>query len=443
MHTEINSAVQDELPPTPAAHTNIPSTRCILWDAMWGLGFVVLMLILKLGFETFAWETAEHLEDFTEAHLQRQLVGYDAGVPLSAVVVDLGSLLPVPDPNGEPVTPTEELIKVIETIVAARPSGIAIDIDFSSANGKPKHPDHPKFIEACLRISKTSGVPIFLGVNDAATSPEHDWLIGDENAVLAAGMEGSNRAFRMQYSFAVHGHKVLKGFGASLAEAHGESAPASVAWFGWALEVLEHRHVREEGVDIEIADYIPDFSPVQRLVDTTIHTLRPDALSDMREQLTKKMVFIGDAQHASDKFALHDLMMEPVGGVYLHACAALTPSNGYLWQLSHTGRLLMDLLLGASILLLVTVARIAARLSKKSCVIDHHFLNKVLTIFAIVLIWCIAMLFLNQLRLIWTDFPVLCASIALHGPFHHLASRCWKTIKKWFVTRLFAQPATH
>ena len=160
------------------------------------LGAIVLGLVLAVAMEkTYVGRL---LGQMTYQLLQHQLSVPGAAVELPISVVDIHGLVPNPYGSthpGIPVTPRPNLQDLIEAILAHRPRGIAVDIDFAPDEEKKfLAVQDPEFLDYCLEKSRdaTLSTRIRVGIERTLHAQPKDWLRDEKYQRLAGNIASSD-----------------------------------------------------------------------------------------------------------------------------------------------------------------------------------------------------------------------------------------------------------
>jgi hypothetical protein len=222
--------------------------------------------------------------------------------------------------------------------------------------------------------------------------------------------------------------------GAALAQFK-PSAPNPL--LSWAFERISERKV---DADYRVGESLVDFGPVLAIRDSAIRIDGPQeggaamenwpeiigpVMDSHEASLKDRIVIIGDIDDppgGGDGFVIPGPGSDTVTpGALVHACAANTLLSGPLCEITGPGRLVLDLLLSAGILGAMTAACLCAIHSDRE--VNISLLHGVLNGAAIAVVFLIGVVVVKTSRVIWNDFLLVIAVIALHRPGEHLAHR--------------------
>ncbi len=441
---------------------HIPKTRASEGYRWRDLGIEVIfgaVTLFAITLAKLAWDGSDlgrRFETFVETELQRKL-SWDQGTDdLGAVVVDIKNISKQAV-DGQMTTDPDELFLLVQEIIDAKPLAVAVDVDFGpKTEGPLKHPKHSQFFKECLRLSHSSGVPIYLGVYDSQNGKPKDWLGDEEFIDLAAGMVVPHPSYRVQW-WRDAGHGRLESISSKLARAYGANQPPTVRGWAWALETEMENHVTSfDGKQVKVGEIIYDSSPLNRLISGTIEApLQRSTRETSAKLFTQstarrflgKMVLLGDGQFSAvDKYPLpsmdlvnNDADSNPwaVPGVYIHACGALTPIKGYLWSLTHWGRIAVDFAIGLGAMATIWLLQTTILLSRAGKRVNEKFVNHIMTVLVLGLVFSVSYIFLKEWRLVWVDFPVVALAVLFHRSIHHWIEPSVMKGIRWFNTNLF------
>jgi CHASE2 domain-containing sensor protein len=406
-------------------------------EALTGLFFAALILGAKLLIEHTRF--GQQLDAISYNLLQLRLASEHAPVKL----IDISELRPAPfDVDGQTgiATPREPLRAMIEALTqkeGARPKAIGVDIDFSPEGDQYVHPRDPEFFQFCLDTSERTGVPIYLGVGRTNTRPAEDWLGGEEYQRLAADVSiPMDRRKVVRWVKAGEDGQRLMSMSVLLADAYARGAGQdSRGWWGRVHNALlgrleESRLVESVGEKelapgLQVGEFLVDFSPLDRLKETKLRTANPAVVADQAEQFKGKVVLLGDAtvDKAEDPFPVPG-RDEYFSGVYLHACAVNTLVAAPLYEVTHKGRVVIDVILSAGVILAVALVGLyfAGRTERK---VASHRLKGLLIVFAVLAALAVGVLFVRVTRLMWSDFILALGMLAMHPSIEKRLHGLW------------------
>lgn len=428
-------------PPAATGEPAAPATRGrrlrkLMWDVLTGVIFAALILSIKLLIEHSRF--GEELDAMSYNLLQVRLTSDRVPVKL----LDISDLRPEPfnvDGQVGIATPRHTLQQLIEALVqdpGARPKAIGIDIDFSPEDTQYIHPDDPEFFQFCLDTAARTRVPIFLGVQRTNTKPPEDWLGGEEYQSLAADLSiPSDRRKVLRWVKAGEGGQRLASFSAALADTYAARTPEQSG--GWwrlrnsLLDRLEGAHLVEKTSEktlapgLEVGEFLVDFSSLDRLSETKLHTVNPIVVKDQAEQFKGKVVLLGDAtsEKAEDRFTVPG-REGYFPGVYLHAAAATTLIDSPLYEVTHEGRVVIDLLLSGVVILGAALVSFfcAGRSARR---VDSHRLQWWLILVVVVAAMALGVLLVRLSRVMWSDFILALGMLAIHPSVEERVKRVW------------------
>jgi hypothetical protein len=146
-------------------------------------------------------------------------------------------------------------------------------------------------------------------------------------------------------------------------------------------------------------------------------------VSDQGWLLRDKVALVGDATlgKSSDNFVIPD-RQEPFPGIYVHACAAYTLIGAPLYELTGTGRWVIDLLL--SLLVFGPVALVRLRYGDgTSQALSARGLESIMRWLAVALAVLGGTVLVRTTRLMWADFMLVAAGLLLHPSAERFAER--------------------
>lgn len=155
------------------------------------IGLLVTVLLTSAIKYAESTRPGKDAEKWLFANLQRLLPSFSEDLPV--LVVDTSRI-----PGGkDQVTSREALKQTLTAIVAQRPAGVGVDIDFSPDVDGWQLDDDPKFFDFCLALTKESGVPIYLGVYRTIGENSDTWLGSAKYKGLAAALRAENDTMRL------------------------------------------------------------------------------------------------------------------------------------------------------------------------------------------------------------------------------------------------------
>ena len=385
-------------------------------------GLIVTAVILcgKFVLEHFSLYQAHQLASYSWLQSQLQPPRTRASLPI--VLIDINKLEPkIEEVNGKKfsVTPRSELLSLISAVAAQEPKVIGVDIDFATNEfGYPGLERDPPFFRSLLSLKKT--VPIFLGIGRSHGKHPSKWLGDPEFQGLAADLVSPEDQRKMYQWVEVAGNpSAASGRGPSLsgalAEAFAEPQWEPPGLIRWAL-IRDHEEQIEP--NIKASEFLVDFSAVQTFQDMRITTIDPKVIADFNWALKGKVVLIGDGvtSYSRDTFYLPTLSHpKPVPGIYKHASATYTLIMAPLYELTRSGRLVVDFFLSLFVLvLLALLRRFFARHTSNRLAEETAML--LLTILVSIGVFFVGVLFVHYTRTIWDDFLFVIFALFIHSP---------------------------
>lgn len=391
--------------------------RLALRDVVKGILFTALICLLQLAF------------GHTRAGRALELGGYEFiqgrltfdRVPVYVVdITDLKPATVVVDGKPYTATPREELRNIIAAVVEQRPRAVGVDIDFSPDDDGFITPLDPDFFRFCA----SQRVPLFLGIHRTLALPPAAWLGGEEFEPSAAAIILPNDKRKVpkwiQTGEQSEPGRTLSG---ALAGAYGESHCRGAEWLaraGLAEQVSEHEFESGGGA----GEVTVDYSPLEKLVeDRTLHTKNPDVIRDQGRLLRDQIVLIGDAGAPRGR----DYCQVPgrgqkVPGVYCHACAAYTMAYAPLYELTTRGRVTLDLLLSAAVVVALALIRLHS-LRRGRGEVSVRRVRGFLTLLVVAAAFVVGVLFVRQTCVVWNDFILALGALVLHPSIEHRLER--------------------
>ena len=336
------------------------------------------------------------------------------------------------------VTPRDPLKEIVVELLEHNPLCIGIDIDFSPDESKDKdgkkiwsykHPKDGEWMRNLAKQAADKDVPIFFGVGRGRWRDAEGWL-GDlelmDNAACIFLYDERDRR-KIPWGFkAEHGTATLPGMGAALGRRLRPAVPADGHEGGWLLETftgfdapdLSHPQAPPYG---QVTEFLIDFGPMQALMNNRVRrAITAETIKSNEEIIDGKVVILGRVRRgeATDTFNIWYINRAPVAGVFLHACAALTPGFGWLREFTHTGRLLIDIGISGALLFIVTIL---------CCYYKHRYPGErvnaraghvLFTFLAICLVVVGGYSLARYANIMWTDFLLVALALALHRPVH-------------------------
>lgn len=413
---------------------------------------VILTLALITGKDLFEkTRYGGYLEDLARDWLEYRLAINRDGRPTKIVVVDISNFSPV---AKHPYTSRTALRQLIDAVSTRPLRSIGLDVNFSAENGEPFFvPDEdPTFFNYCLKKKKEikNGL-LFVGISNSVVRGPERALGSIEYLPLAAyidhpNSEGFGASAEMDESIEV---PYISDKGGTLYQSYRSLAAALAnqqnAKESWLTKWIEYTHlvpypVQETATDsfnIRHRRFVVDFSRIDDLETGAI--LAPADPKDLTSLKTDNRlggnvnVLIGRGENAddSDRFAVPG-HTKHYPGVFLHACALYTllAKENRLRLMTTWGRRWFDAVVSFFIFFPILVLRWYYN-SRKDEVAAHR-LNKILTWFAIVVLFVVGVWMVNRTRIFWEDFPLVMVALLLHSRLEHHA----ETLAPGLVRRL-------
>lgn len=415
------------------------------WQLADGILFIGAIVILKLLVELhpLVRERQAGMMMTLQERLQERRDGYD----LPVVVFDISAIPRVQQGPGLKVTPREPLLALLEALAEtnAPPRAVAIDIDFSALNGASElgilgrlsmlnMPLDAELFRKARELTH-AGMPVYLGVGREVFAPPGQWLPAGADRENAGGMLLGSVPWRMPMGTGAppefpawrprhEAGELLPGLGERLGRVltprRATPATEQKGWRKLASNVIpvhlrEGQHVFERTMNL---------SHLAALRDSRVPVLPGEEKTAVRvaaERLPKSVVLIGDGvpQDARDRVRVPGFQGHELAGIYFHACAALTPMLGDLYELTSLGRLLADVALALAVLGIVSLIcaahdeKVAGRRLRPGAV---HWL---VTGIAAVFVWVAGYWVVPYTRLLWIDFDLVALVLLLHRPFEY------------------------
>lgn len=410
----------------------------ILVDMWKGFLFTLLLLGVIVWFEKTP--PGEYLQRMAYSLLQLRLFSVEASRDqLPVAVVDITNLetedFKIDGRTGR-VTPRDKLFQIIKAVAEQGAASVAVDIDFSPDEYGYKYPRDPEFFNNCLKVQKETGVPIFLGAARMQFHPWKYWLGAPEYKSLAANImiPVSDGKRMMRWTRTEDDSEQGPTLSAALASGFNNRKKKSEPpkWVTWAVEQVSEREL--EG-GLEVGEFLVDYSPLEIIETMRIKTKIPTTISDQKHLLEGKMVLIGDGtrHEATDTFSVPG-RIEPIPGIYLHACAAYTLIKAPLYEFTHAVRLSIDVAL--SVVIIATIAVIRLRYKDR---VRAPRLQRLLTYLVAAVAFIVGVVFVRMTRLMWDDFILVIAALMLHPAAERAAKKGWRLMKNLVQWMLFGQ----
>jgi len=417
-------------------------------DILKGVVFIAIAFGIKLAIEHTT--VGQQMQWMSYNLLQLQLPS--ASLPVT--IVDISDLPAKDTPVGAEMvtaTPRDTLKELLNAIAEQRPKAIGIDIDFSPDEGQLL-PDDPQFFQHCLDLREKNGVPVFLGVHRTIAEPSEKWLGERKFEPLAANILIPNDSKRMLNLMTVHEgnafvseeekSKPSRSMSALLAGAYGEGD--TTPWIHGLLTqsgLVERFTEREIAENLSVQDFPIDYGSVDDIIPIHYDTVLQRSRND--KPFAGKLVLIGDATlgTATDTFVI-PARNKPYPGVFLHASAAYTLIKAPLYDLTHSGHIILDLLLSGIVLLGVVLIKFRYKQieMREAAAEKARGLLTLLVVFAGIVI---GVVFVRTTRVLWDDFFLALILLVFHPSIEHHGEKLWAWIKRRILHLGNRLPAGH
>jgi len=412
--------------------TEHPKRSNVVRDLVVGIGIAVLIALVKTIVEPTLFGRDIDLVGYQYVQRALRLFRGDSDrQPIKVAVLDISELQTAPHEvygANKPITPRDKLTDVVHALLDAHPLAIGIDINFAPYESDDfLSPSDKLFFDDCLEIWETHGIPVVVGLNWSDAG--EDWrrpetLIENRRYHKLLGWIHVSNSTRTIPASISDGDWKLPSLSWALAtQALGASDPRSSG--SWFAEPLSKRRLRSATIE----SFPVDYSPLVQLRKSKHKAIDPVAIRAMRDEFVSKIVLVGNASGARDTFLVPP-EIEPVAGVYLHACAANTIATSPMYELTHLGRFVIDVAI--VIIALVTVLALkwgysGAKSRRGSSVpaarmvaADRVF--RFLTAVGLISV-CVWLVF--YWRVLWSDFLLVGIFIAFHKQIEHVLVRAW------------------
>lgn len=407
---------------TPVMPGRQVSPKSVRRDFAGALLFTLALLAAKSLTERTVF--GEHVELMTYNLLQHRLLSTRPNEDLPVIIVDISDLETVSPPgstDAPKVTSRVALQHLVQAMAEQWPRAIGIDIDFSPDPHGYVTPHDPEFFQFCLDLEAKTHVPIFLGVERSLTLPPDVWLGNEDYRELATSIvipRDSKKMLRwIQIGASASRRPTMS---AALAGTFQHSNYKLPEWLGWAVE---HTSEKRLSGDMSVGEFLIDYSSLEALERERLRTKNPVVVSDQGWLLRDKVALVGDATlgKSSDNFVIPD-RQEPFPGIYVHACAAYTLIGAPLYELTGTGRWVIDLLL--SLLVFGPVALVRLRYGDgTSQALSARGLESIMRWLAVMLAVLGGVVLVRTTRLMWDDFMLVAVALLLHPSAERFAKR--------------------
>ena len=400
----------------------------ILRDTVVSVFLIFALLGAKLWFEGTTIGSA--LESLGFAELQRRLIPAGLTPQPTVALIDISGIQRekwTRDGKSGECTPRNKLLSVLAALTTTRPRVIAVDIDFSPFEDGPVHPDDPVFFTTIMELAKKSGVPIFLGVDRQRFAGQEKWMGQAEFSNLAAAIaipEAPDSRYYLRWIRGTGQSEALPSMSLVLARREAESEHVDHGPLHHYVQASQLRGGSDStGRSGEMSWALNNYSALSGLKLEQIAATEPETILENAARFANRSVVVGDVQNfqGHDHFDIGLIHPEDLPGVFLHACGAATAQSPPLLELTHRGRVALDLIIAAVLVGLITVIRSCVALRSGSDVADSDRLFRRLVAWAIVLCVVFAAGFIQTTHVMWTDFVCVVLALVAHLVFHHPA----------------------
>ena len=393
---------------------------------------VVVLIFALLGAKLWFEQTTigSAVESLGFAELQRRLIPSGLMPQPKVALVDISGIRPekwARDGKSGECTPRSKVLSVIAALVTTRPRVIAVDIDFSPFEDGPVHPDDLTFFGAVMEMGRNSSVPIFLGVDRQRFSGRDKWLGGPEFSKLAAAIaipEAPDSRYYLRWVLGDGQPEALPSMSLAVAGRVSEAGHDDHNSLHQYVQASQMRAgAAPGGHSGQMSWALTNYSELSGLQLEQIAATVPETILENAPRFRDRAVIVGDVQNfqGHDHFDIGLLHPDDLPGVFLHACGAATAQAPPLLELTHHGRIALDLIIAALLVGLITLIRICIALRSGSDVADSDRLFRRLVAWAIVICVVFAVGFIQKTHVMWTDFICVVLALVAHLVFHHPA----------------------
>lgn len=424
--------------------------------------FGVICIVFLIGLK----KILEHTALVRQAHqamyeyLQLRLTdALKADVPLPVTIVDISTL---------PIDDRKTLEGVIDKLATRyHPRAIGVDIDFSPGQDNQWLTNYdPMFFNGCLAITKNSHIPIYLGVSRRCADPPDMRLGAHDYAALAASIAApkgdSKRMFRW---LQVNNHDTSKltkfeSLSSRLADRrqHHLAGPVShpkksketpqgysqrfIDYFHLLPTHVVHFFVRDYSDEelipvkgIATESFLVNYAPLERLQHERIPYKELSNPAKDYCYLYDQVILIGDAKPGSsldENYVIPNRHEMGYPGVYVHACATYTLLTAKLYGLTSWGEIALDTLLALCIImviLLVQRKKYHRQTAEQTEYFEEH-IHPLVTWGIIIISFLLCLIFVNQTKIMWDDFPLVILGLFAHRPLDILFRGAYKQIRR-------------
>lgn len=414
-----------------------PTQAISIWKKALG-ALVMTLVMMLLTYCVGLTDLGQRLRVFAYDYMQNRLTLSTGAPPISVVVVDTSDIPVLERPRGTTApdwqvrhTDYEKLRKRIQDVAARMPKAIGVDFDLSEvadlSGFGPTELD--SFKSYCLKL-KSSGIPVYLGVNRTAREKPSSWLSGDKYISLAAGIMAPEpeRVEWMLLWIKEANYTPLKSMSKALADDYGAREPEIRPWLRWAVEVTQEKRHEPPPVGLTARGFIVNYGALKRLKEETVTA--GSGYTERLDSVRNRIVLLGDVKTGDSNDVFTAPNQPDVPGVYLHACGADTLVRAPLYDLTWPGRVALDLAFAVLFFAAITVAQL--RLARKrDTETDIQSLHSSMTLVVIALAFAAGVLFVNKTHIMWDDFPLVIVGLLANRPVEevvHVVARFMESI---------------
>ncbi len=380
--------------------------------------------------------------------VQSRLATASGGREIHVAVVDITDLS---GPNSQIKTSRPGLGNVVQSVAAANPLAIGIDIIFEPDENGLLSEEDSTFLAKCLNLKRSSGehIPVVVGLGDAVARGPGGWLGEERFASLGAEVlvprpkDGETTDRMLSYLQIPDGDSQTRGIRVpSLSYALAHSVAESEVrrrTLGRILNISMPQIVEREWLakkTLEAHEFEINFGALSTLKASTRATgsdgkilNKSGTLDNKSETLENKVVLIGRAQshRTNDQFVV-STQADPLPGVYVQAAAVDTLLDAPLFKLNALGRICADLL--AASILLGGVFVIEWR-GRKQEFLQRTWIVPVTVSAVAAAIALVAWSWVDSIGVYWADFILVILALLLHNPIERLL--------QWLLTSLIVR----
>lgn len=390
--------------------------RTLFHSAMVASMLTAVLIFIKVMFEHTHY--GEQLSYATYDFLQSQLRGARNHV----VVIDIAKYARI-RPNAasnERTTLTDRKIlkQLIEIIAKDAPYAIAIAIDFSpsAASGKLAYYDDEndeQLFTTCVAMHE-KGIPVFLGVDEAAIRRPAEWLLKPEFAFMAAGLRKPQHDNKMATAWTDYHASGARLF--SIGYRLGTSIEKKAASIPKWLEafVSDREQYECTGQRANVSDFYVDSSS---LIELQKETRTADDVIAGKADFRKRLVLIGAADfdcHLARFVTVAGPTREAFPSIYFHGLAANTIATRTILTPTHTGRIALDALLSIMVIGTSLLIGVVSIKSKKTWHLSAN-ISKTATLATILVSGYVCIYHVNNTGLMWDDYFMVFFALLTHS----------------------------